>query len=97
MSCRPRNNRVRNLPLSAVYRLIEPGPVVLLSTMRLGRANLMTMSWHMMIEFEPPQIACVVSDGNFSYKALRATRECVIAIASRMEHAPPYQPTKART
>jgi len=71
---------MRNLPLSAVYRLIEPGPVVLLSTTRFGRANLMTMSWPMMIEFEPPQIACVVSDGNFSYKALRATRECVIAI-----------------
>ena len=73
---------MRNLPLSTVYRLIEPGPVVLLSTMRSARANLMTMSWHMMVEFEPPRIACVVSDRNFSYKTLRATAECVIAIPS---------------
>jgi flavin reductase (DIM6/NTAB) family NADH-FMN oxidoreductase RutF len=75
---------MRNLPLSMVYRLIEPGPVVLLVTARSGRANLMTMSWHMMVEFEPPRIACVVSDGNFSFKALRATGECVIAIPSAL-------------
>jgi len=24
----------------------------------------MTQSWHMMIEFEPPQIACIVSNAN---------------------------------
>lgn len=40
----------------------------------------MTMSWHMMVDFEPPLIACVVSNRDFSFAALRATRECVIAI-----------------
>ena len=54
---------MRNLPLSKVYQLLEPGPVVLLTTARKGRANVMTMSWHMMVEFEPPLIACVVSNG----------------------------------
>ena len=44
----------RPLPLGEVYRLIEPGPVVLVSTMSGGRANIMTMSWHMMVDFEPP-------------------------------------------
>ena len=34
----------------------------------------------MMVEFEPPRIACVVSEDNFSFAALRATGECVIAI-----------------
>jgi flavin reductase (DIM6/NTAB) family NADH-FMN oxidoreductase RutF len=38
------------------------------------------MSWHMMVEFEPPLIACVVSNRNDSFAALRATKECVIAI-----------------
>jgi len=70
-------------PLSQVYRLIEPGPVALLTTAHKGRANVMTMSWHMMVEFEPPLIACVVSNANFSFAALRATRECVIAIPPR--------------
>ncbi|MFZ0964042.1 MAG: flavin reductase family protein [Terriglobia bacterium] len=77
----------RDLPLSKVYQLLEPGPVVLLATARKGRANIMTMSWHMMVEFEPPLIACVVSNRNHSFAALRATIECVIAIPS-VELAP---------
>jgi flavin reductase (DIM6/NTAB) family NADH-FMN oxidoreductase RutF len=74
---------MKDLPLSKVYQLLEPGPVVLLATTRRGRANIMTMSWHMMVEFEPPIIACVVSNANYSYAALRATKECVIAVPAR--------------
>jgi len=33
-----------------------------------------------MVEFEPPLVACVVSSANYSSAALRATRECVIAV-----------------
>jgi len=68
------------LPLSKVYQLLEPGPVVLLTTVHRAIPNVMTMSWHMMVEFEPPQVACVVSNANYSFAGLRAARECVIAI-----------------
>ena len=78
---------MKNLPLSKVYQLLEPGPVVLLTTAQKGRANIMTMSWHMMVEFEPPLVACVVSSANYSFAALRATKECVIAIPA-LELAP---------
>jgi flavin reductase (DIM6/NTAB) family NADH-FMN oxidoreductase RutF len=71
---------MKDLPLSKVYQLLEPGPVVLLTTAHKGRANVMTMSWHMMVEFEPPLVACVVSNRDHSFRALRATKECVIAI-----------------
>ena len=71
---------MKSLSLSKVYQLLEPGPVVLLTTSQKGRANVMTMSWHMMVDFEPPLIACVVSNRDYSYTALRATKECVIAI-----------------
>ena len=40
----------------------------------------MAMSWHTMLEFEPPLVACVVSNRNHSFAMLKATRECVIAI-----------------
>jgi flavin reductase (DIM6/NTAB) family NADH-FMN oxidoreductase RutF len=69
-----------DLSLSKVYQLLEPGPVVLLTTARKGRVNVMTMAWHMMVDFEPPQIACVVSSGDYSFAALRTTKECVIGI-----------------
>jgi flavin reductase (DIM6/NTAB) family NADH-FMN oxidoreductase RutF len=71
---------MKELALAKVYQLLEPGPVVLLTTARNGRANVMTMSWHMMVEFEPPLVACVVSNANYSFAAMRATKECVIAV-----------------
>lgn len=70
----------RSFPLSQVYRLLEPGPVVLVSTAHRGRANVMAMSWHTMMEFEPPLVGCVISGRNHSFAALRATRECVINV-----------------
>ena len=71
---------MKELPLGKVYQLIEPGPVVMLTTAYRGRADIMTMSWHMMVDFEPPLIACVVSEADYSFAALRTTGECVIAI-----------------
>jgi flavin reductase (DIM6/NTAB) family NADH-FMN oxidoreductase RutF len=68
------------LPLSRVYGLLEPGPVVLMTTARGGRANIMALSWHTVMEFEPPLVGCVVSGRNYSYDALETTKECVLNI-----------------
>jgi flavin reductase (DIM6/NTAB) family NADH-FMN oxidoreductase RutF len=70
----------RAYPLARVYGLLEPGPVVLVATARRGRANIMTMSWHTMMEFEPPLLGCVISGRNASFDTLKATRECVVNI-----------------
>jgi flavin reductase (DIM6/NTAB) family NADH-FMN oxidoreductase RutF len=70
----------KNFPLSKVYGLLEPGPVVLVSTARKGRMNVMTMSWHMMIDFEPPMVGCVISNRNYTFDIVKATKECVINI-----------------
>jgi flavin reductase (DIM6/NTAB) family NADH-FMN oxidoreductase RutF len=79
--------RKRSLPLSRVYRLLETGPVVLLTTARRGRPNVMPMSWHTMIDFEPPLVGCVVSDRSFTFENLVATRECAINVPT-VELAP---------
>lgn len=70
----------RPLPLSRVYRLLEPGPVVLLTTAGPKGPNVMTMSWHMMIDFEPPLVGCVLSNRDYTFEILRKTKECVINI-----------------
>jgi flavin reductase (DIM6/NTAB) family NADH-FMN oxidoreductase RutF len=70
----------KSLPLSQVYRLLEPGPVVMVTTAQNGRANVMTLSWHMMMDFEPPILAFVMSNRNHSFRALKTTGECVINI-----------------
>ena len=71
---------MKELRLSRVYRLIEPGPVVLLTTAYEGRANIMTMTYHMMLSHQPPMLAGNIGPWDYSYKALRATKQCVIAI-----------------
>lgn len=71
----------RSLPLKRVYGLLEPGPVVLVTTLGTrGRPNAMTQSWHLPLEFEPPLVGMVVSDQSFSHAALVDTRECVLNI-----------------
>ncbi len=70
----------RAYPLSKVYSLLEPGPVVMVSTALKGRNNIMTMSWHTMIDFNPPLVGCVISDRNHTFGIVKKTRECVINI-----------------
>ena len=70
----------KSFPLSKVYGLLEPGPVIMVTTARDGNPNIMTMSWHTMIEFEPPLVGCVISNRNYSFGLLKATKECVINI-----------------
>ena len=70
----------KSFPLSKVYGLLEPGPVVLVTTAHKGRANIMTLSWLTMMDFEPPRIGMVLSERNYSFAALKATRQCVINI-----------------
>ncbi|TYP87735.1 flavin reductase (DIM6/NTAB) family NADH-FMN oxidoreductase RutF [Sphingobacterium allocomposti] len=68
------------LPLNKVVRLLEPGPLVLVTTAHHGRNNIMTMGFHMMVQHDPPLIAFVLGPWDYSYKALVETKECVIAI-----------------
>jgi flavin reductase (DIM6/NTAB) family NADH-FMN oxidoreductase RutF len=70
----------KSLPLAEVYRLLEPGPVVLVTTAHKGRTNIMTLSWHTMLDFEPPLLGCVIGNQSYSFGAVKATRECTINI-----------------
>ncbi len=70
----------RNYPLARVYGLLEPGPVVLITTAHKQKVNVMTLSWLTMMEFEPPLVGIVLSEANFSFAALKASKECVINI-----------------
>ncbi|QDX80180.1 flavin reductase [Denitratisoma sp. DHT3] len=72
----------KRFPLAKVYGLLEPGPVLLLTTAKGAQSNAMVLSWHTMLEFEPPLVGCVVSSRNHSYALLRATKECVLNIPS---------------
>lgn len=70
---------MKPLKLSKAFTLMEPGPVVLVTTRDGGKPNIMTISWTMVLDFTP-RFALVTGAWNYSFEALRKTRECVIAI-----------------
>lgn len=70
---------MRSMPLNKAFTLLEPGPVILLVTSDGRRNNIATLSWTMVLDFTP-RFAITTGEWNYSFKALRKTRECVIAI-----------------
>ncbi len=70
---------MRQLELSKAFTLIEPGPVVLVTTRDGKNNNVMTISWTMVVDFTPV-FAITTGEWNYSFAALRKTRECVIAV-----------------
>jgi flavin reductase (DIM6/NTAB) family NADH-FMN oxidoreductase RutF len=74
------NMKKKSFPLSKVYTLLEPGPVVLVTVAGKRRPNVMPMSWHMMVEFEPPLIAFIISNRNYTFDILKTSKNCVLNI-----------------
>ena len=70
---------MRQLKLSKAFTLMEPGPVVLVTTYDGKKNNIMTISWTMVLDFTPV-FAITTGEWNHSFAALRKNRECVIAI-----------------
>jgi flavin reductase (DIM6/NTAB) family NADH-FMN oxidoreductase RutF len=72
--------KLKKFPVSDVSRLIEPGPVVMVTTSQGGQDNVMTMAWHTMMEFTPALIGCIISERDYTFKRILATKECVLAL-----------------
>lgn len=70
----------KDFPVEEVRRFLEPGPVVLISSRWVGKNNIMTLGWHMIIETQPSIIACYIWNKNHSYDMIRLSKECVINI-----------------
>jgi len=70
---------MKKLPLNKAFTLLEPGPVVLITTHDGQQSNIMTISWTMVVDFTPV-FALTTGPWNYSFAALRKTKECVIAI-----------------
>jgi flavin reductase (DIM6/NTAB) family NADH-FMN oxidoreductase RutF len=73
----------RDFPVSEIRRFLEPGPVVLVSSAWKGKANIMTMGWHTVMEFSPSLVGCIISNQNHSFEMIRKSKECVINIPTQ--------------
>lgn len=70
---------MRKLALQKAFMLLEPGPVLLVATADGRKKNLMTISWHMVMDFTP-RFAILTGPWNYSFDTLIKNKECVIAI-----------------
>lgn len=71
------------IPLDKSHRLINHGPIVLVSSFYKGRPNVCTVAWTMPVDFDPPKIACVIGDDNYTFKAVKATKEFVLNVPGK--------------
>jgi flavin reductase (DIM6/NTAB) family NADH-FMN oxidoreductase RutF len=70
---------MERMRLNKAFTLIEPGPVVFVTTNDGKKNNIMTISWTMVMDFTP-KFAITTGPWNYSYAALRKSKECVISI-----------------
>jgi flavin reductase (DIM6/NTAB) family NADH-FMN oxidoreductase RutF len=59
-------------------RFLEPGPIVLVSSAYKGKTNIMTMGWHMMMEYT--LVGCYIWTQDYSRELIRKSGECVINV-----------------
>lgn len=70
------------VPLSIAYRLISPGPLVLVTSLFDNRAGITPIAWHMPVSDDPPIVALEIWEKHFIYKAIMQTGDFVINIPS---------------
>src|SRR5512138_2930001 len=70
---------MESMQIGKAFTLMEPGPVVFVTTNDGKKNNIMTISWTMVIDFTP-KFAITTGPWNYSYAALRESKECVISI-----------------
>ncbi len=70
---------MRRLKLNRAFTLIEPGPVVLVTTHDGGKNNVMTISWTRVVDFTL-LFAITTGEWNHAFAAPRKNQECVVAV-----------------
>ena len=70
---------LKEYPLQKVFTLLEPGPVLLVTTADGRRKNIMTISWSFAMSFSPV-FGIVTGPWNHSFETLMKTRQCTVAV-----------------
>lgn len=68
----------RKFPVTEVRRLLEPGPIVLVSSGWKEETNIFTLGWHAMMGYN--LIGCYIWDENYSHNLIKKSKECCINI-----------------
>src|SRR5437879_1030888 len=64
--------------LKNAYRLVNHGPVVLVSAAHDGNENVMAVAWCMALDFSPPKLAIVLAQDTFTRSLVDHSGELVV-------------------
>lgn len=68
--------------LDKAYRLLNHGPVTLISAAANGRRNVMTAAWAMPLDLSPTKVAIVIDKSSFTRELIEASGRFVINLPS---------------
>ncbi|MDD4956631.1 MAG: flavin reductase family protein [Candidatus Omnitrophica bacterium] len=74
--------RMKEVPLPQATRLVNHGPVVLVSSVNDGHVGITPVAWHMPISKDPPMVALTVGEGHYIHKCILENGDFVINIPS---------------
>lgn len=70
----------KEIPLDSANRLINNGPVVLVSCQQADQPNVFTVAWNMPVSHEPPLVAISCGASNYSHEVIMETEEFVLNV-----------------
>ena len=68
------------VPLEKSYLLLNHGPVTLISSAHQNNQNVMSASWAMPLDFDPPKVVVVIDKNTYTRQLIEASGEFVINI-----------------
>lgn len=76
-------NHLRDVELAKAYRLLNHGPVTLVTFEHAGAGNVMAAAWVMPGDFDPPKLLLVLDSNTYSRDLLEASGTFVINLPCR--------------
>ena len=68
-----------------IYKLINHGPTVLVSTAHSSQRNIMAAAWNMPLDFDPPKIAIVIDKNTYTRELIEASGHFAINVPCRAQ------------
>lgn len=66
--------------LNKAYRLLNHGPVVLVSASHQGKHNVMAAAWSMPLDFDPPKITIVIDKNTYTRELIEAAGTFALSV-----------------
>jgi len=73
----------KEVPLWQAYRLLQPGPVTLVTTAYLDKVNVMPASWTAPVSYNPPRVGVAVQPTHMTHELILRGEQFVLNIPGR--------------